>query len=123
MRHIAPRAFLCAPALVLAGCTTIHVHSDGGVVTHKGFGITRIEVPAETKMLVTDTSGVGIVMGVNRLTFGWMNEQAVAVRDTSRCQLVFMSATSAEAGAIGKLLAASNRTIDQICITPGGRNP
>ena len=121
--HRRPLAAGAAAALLaLGGCTTINVYSDKGVVTHRELGLTRVVFPADAGTVATDIQGLGIVMGSERLTFGYLSEQAVALRDPARCQVLFMAATAADARAIRKILDAAHRDLDHICILSKGES-
>jgi hypothetical protein len=114
-------ALACAAGL-LAGCTTVHVHSEAGVERRSSFGVAHIHFPPDTAVLTTQVSGAGMVMGAGRFTLGWMSESAVALRDASRCQVVFVSATPAEARAIRDVLGAAGRRADQLCFLARGES-
>jgi len=116
----AMRALALVFSAAAGGCTTTHIHSDQGVTTLRGFGVTRIEPPADAATLVTDTRGLGIVMSRDRLTVGWLNEQAVTLRDTSRCQAIFMAATPADALAIKRVLGAADHDVHNVCFFSKG---
>lgn len=115
-RHPLLIAALTAIASILTGCSTIHIHSETGIETRTIFGFVNVHFPETSRSIVTETSGIGLVAGQQRITLGWMKESVVAIRDPSHCQVMFLSATRIEAQAIEKLLRESGHNIESMCV-------
>lgn len=115
VRPFFPTVLLITVVTALAGCTTIYIHSKAGVETRTTFGIVNVQIPKDSRSVIIDTSGIGLIAGERHMTIGWMNESVVAIRDPSYCQVMFLSASRVEAQAIETLFRETGHDVGRMC--------
>lgn len=84
-------------ALVLAGCSTIVIHSDGKVVTQNHVGVVKVTFsePATTAIAL---SSLGLVLLPGSVALGWTEWKGVSIRkgEASECLFITFDAAAHE---------------------------
>lgn len=73
--------------LLIGGCTIVRIEGAQRATTVH-LGILKIAPETPGGMIAVDTTGFGLVPGVNGATLGFSRDRAVFMSDLSRCRFV-----------------------------------
>lgn len=118
-------AGLLLPAM-LAGCTTVHLHSTDGaqvqVSRHVGWLQVTLD-PGNQGLVVARSEGLGLGRTPQGATLGWWRETLAATGPRPGCHVVLWVDDSAQVARVHSLLAERGLSLDRVCVIDGGNPP
>lgn len=120
-------AALCAAlAIVLAGCTTLHIQAEGDaqVRTSSQWGLVNVALdPGRRGALVFRSSGLGAARTPTGLTLGYWNETSALFAADSECRTVIWADSAEQVAEIRRLLYAQGGSLATLCFINTGERP
>jgi hypothetical protein len=93
-------------ALVLSGCTVIHIEGGERAFVPR-FGVLRIEAPDGARTIVYRSTGLGLVPGRDGVTLGARTETVALVYAPDDCRIVLFQPSREDLVALREALVES----------------
>jgi len=99
----------------LAACTRIQVTNGDLVFSSYRFGVLQIAPTPNAPLLVTETSGFGLIPTTGGLSIGWTKQVLVISADPRRCQLILVVEHKEDYDIIRQQLQEARISWNRIC--------
>jgi hypothetical protein len=106
-------------ACAVAGCTTVQIHNaDVEQTGHLGIVVIKVQ-PGSTRSSVIVTNGIGLTLGLNSATLGYLAETVFLAPDAGACRAVIVIKDPVE---LQQLLTAleTKPQLSQLCVASTG---
>jgi hypothetical protein len=113
-------ASVLVAALLTEGCTTVRIY-NAGVAETRHFGFVVLEVvPAPTSASVVVTRSLGLTIGINAGTLGYLNETAFIASEAGSCRSMIIVEDLVELNRLAELLTKQPLLANLCVVTPKG---